>query len=281
MGRAPEVGLGLDGHGEVGRVARPHRRLVEPAHCYTSWICSRLVVPGLPEGRPAVMPTRSPGLNQPSSTTRARGRRDQFLGDLVAAHRRRLHAPHQPAAAHGLAARGERDDRHRRPVGGDQPRGAAAQRRADERVEVELVRRPRRRVGQRVRRVAPVAPHAALVPLPVRARSARCAWRSSPASPPTRPATAPTALSWESMTASVPSRIALATSVTSARVGREEATIESSICVAVITGRARAPAQRDDLLLHDRDFLDLPSRCRGRRARPSRSRRRARSPPRA
>ena len=68
---------------------------------------------------------------------------------------------------------------------------------------------------------------------------------------------APTALSWESITASVPSRIALATSVTSARVGREEATIESSICVAVITGRARAPDERDDLLLHDRDLLDL------------------------
>ena len=34
----------------------------------------------------------------------------------------------------------------------------------------------------------------------------------------------------------------MATSVTSARVGREEATIESSIWVAVITGRASAPA---------------------------------------
>src|SRR5215218_5834981 len=52
----------------------------------------------------------------------------------------------------------------------------------------------------------------------------------------------PTALSCDSITASVPSRIALATSATSARVGREEATIESSICVAVIEGRASAPA---------------------------------------
>ena len=34
----------------------------------------------------------------------------------------------------------------------------------------------------------------------------------------------------------------MATSVTSARVGREDMTIESSICVAVITGRASAPA---------------------------------------
>ena len=44
------------------------------------------------------------------------------------------------------------------------------------------------------------------------------------------------------MIASVPSRIALATSATSARVGREEETIESSICVAVIDGRASEPA---------------------------------------
>ena len=37
----------------------------------TAWIWSRLVVPGFPDGRPAVMPTRSPGLTHPSSTTRA------------------------------------------------------------------------------------------------------------------------------------------------------------------------------------------------------------------
>ena len=53
---------------------------------------------------------------------------------------------------------------------------------------------------------------------------------------------APTAVSCESITASVPSRIAFATSATSARVGRLEWTIESSICVAVIDGRASAPA---------------------------------------
>ena len=40
----------------------------------------------------------------------------------------------------------------------------------------------------------------------------------------------------ESMTQSVPSRMALATSVASARVGRRTLTMDSSICVAVITG---------------------------------------------
>ena len=53
---------------------------------------------------------------------------------------------------------------------------------------------------------------------------------------------APTAVSSESITASVPSLIAFATSVTSARVGRLDATIEASIWVAVIEGRECSPA---------------------------------------
>src|ERR1700751_2032746 len=46
----------------------------------------------------------------------------------------------------------------------------------------------------------------------------------------------PTADSPESMTASVPSKIAFATSAASARVGLWKVVIDSSICVAVITG---------------------------------------------
>ena len=45
------------------------------------------------------------------------------------------------------------------------------------------------------------------------------------------------AVSAESMTALVPSNTALATSLTSARVGVGAWIIDSSICVAVITGR--------------------------------------------
>ena len=44
------------------------------------------------------------------------------------------------------------------------------------------------------------------------------------------------AVSPESMQASAPSRMALATSVVSARVGRRECCMLSSICVATITG---------------------------------------------
>ena len=50
----------------------------------------------------------------------------------------------------------------------------------------------------------------------------------------------PRAVSPESITAEVPSKIAFATSVASARVGRWLRSIESSICVAVIDGLARA-----------------------------------------
>ncbi len=49
---------------------------------------------------------------------------------------------------------------------------------------------------------------------------------------------APTEVSPDSITASAPSRIALATSDASARVGRELSIIDSSVWVATITGRA-------------------------------------------
>ena len=54
----------------------------------------------------------------------------------------------------------------------------------------------------------------------------------------------PTAVSPESITADVPSRIAFATSLASARVGSGEWIIVSSICVAVITGFPRSSALR-------------------------------------
>ena len=54
----------------------------------------------------------------------------------------------------------------------------------------------------------------------------------------------PLAVSAESMTASVPSKIALATSLASARVGRGFSIIDSSICVAVITGLRHSSARR-------------------------------------
>src|SRR5436305_1590426 len=54
----------------------------------------------------------------------------------------------------------------------------------------------------------------------------------------------PTAVSPDSITADVPSRIAFATSLASARVGSAWCTIDSSICVAVMTGLPRSSALR-------------------------------------
>ena len=54
----------------------------------------------------------------------------------------------------------------------------------------------------------------------------------------------PMAVSAESMTASVPSKMALATSLASARVGRGFSIIDSSIWVAVITGLRQSAARR-------------------------------------
>ena len=71
--RAPELPphrAGVDVRRAAGDGARPRRRPPSTAD-QTVWIWRRLVVPGFPDGRPAVMPTRSPGLTQPSSTTRA------------------------------------------------------------------------------------------------------------------------------------------------------------------------------------------------------------------
>ena len=54
----------------------------------------------------------------------------------------------------------------------------------------------------------------------------------------------PIAVSPESMIASAPSRTAVATSLASARVGRGDRIIDSSICVATITGRPATLAAR-------------------------------------
>ena len=66
----------------------------------------------------------------------------------------------------------------------------------------------------------------------------------------------PMAVSPDSITASVPSNTALATSLTSARVGDGAVIIDSSICVAVITGVAGLDAVPDDALLQVGDVLD-------------------------
>jgi len=76
----------------------------------------------------------------------------------------------------------------------------------------------------------------------------------------------PIAVSPRAMTASVPSRIALATSDASARVGRGWCTMDSSIWVAVITGFAVAIRLADQAFLDRRHFLERSSTPRSPRA---------------
>ena len=54
----------------------------------------------------------------------------------------------------------------------------------------------------------------------------------------------------------MPSNTALATSLTSARVGAGASIIDSSICVAVTTGRADLDAMPHDVLLEVRHVLE-------------------------
>ena len=74
------------------------------------------------------------------------------------------------------------------------------------------------------------------------ARSARSAMRAITCTVST--GKRPVAVSAESMIASAPSKIAVATSLTSARVGREWVTIDSSIWVATMTGTLASRAWR-------------------------------------
>ena len=71
-----------------------------------------------------------------------------------------------------------------------------------------------------------------------------------------RAGNAPAAVSPASMMASTPSSTALAASLTSARVGRASCVIDSSTCVARITGMPRRARPADDFLLHARHAFE-------------------------
>ena len=201
-------------------------------------------MPGRPLGSPAVMPTRCPGWHQPSSTTRARGVGDELLGRLVAAHRGGLHAPHQPAAPHGLAARARARRSARWAVRRDQAGRAPRQRRHDERVEVELARGDAQRCRRSCRRGRARRGARATGSTRGRGRPSRPARRRPPSSPPPRP---------DARRPPSPGRASRRRCRRGSRWRRRpprrasggwSVTIESSICVAVIDGRASSPASR-------------------------------------
>src|ERR1700733_10497108 len=102
---------------------------------YTLWIWNKLVVPGRPEGSPAVIPTRAPGLTQPSSTTRLAA---SAISISVTSCRRIDPASTPPIRPHRLLARRQRVDRNLGAVRGDQPRRASRQCGHDQGGEVQV-----------------------------------------------------------------------------------------------------------------------------------------------
>ena len=150
----------------------------------------------------------------------------------------------------------------------DQARGSPGERRRDDRRGIDLGHQIACSDADRV--VDPVSvryhvrPHSSRPIVSGRFRSRR---RCGACTRPLRPGIRPTAVSPESMTASVPSKMALATSLASARVGRGLWRIESSMSVAVMTG---LPAARASAMSASAPSARVRagSRRRGRRGRP-------------
>ena len=190
---------------------------------------------------PAVITTVSPGSTSPA----ARAASIDGAPELLDVRRpRRSRAASRPTRAPSVWSECWRwvsaDDRPARAQARDRRGGAAAEGRDEDRLRLERLgdvaggvrhRLPDRRVRRS--------------PRGSRAGSRGCgstarAIRSMTATAST--GYSPIAVSPESISAEVPSRIAFATSVASARVGSAWSIIDSSICVAVITGFPRSSA---------------------------------------
>ena len=208
--------------------------------------CTRmaLVEPGVPGGLPATMTTRSPSRTRPSPSSAWSTCRtiSSVCGHLRGEEG--LDAPDQgELAAYGLLG-GERQQRDRRAQPGHPPRGVAALGEGDEEPRAEQLAHLGGGPGDGAALGARAGPPAAA------ASSARRPRASSTIRAIVWTATIgclPTLVSPESISASVPSSTALATSDASARVGRDDSIIDSSIWVATMTGlaarRARAIAR--------------------------------------
>ena len=166
------------------------------------------------------------------------------------------HAPVQGEPARRVVAIGGRENRRARAERRQPPRRAAAARDGHDGLGVAAVGERDRRLAERLRMVV-----ARVVSSAQRIDASRggldSASRMIASSVCTaRAGNAPTAVSPASMIASTPSSTALAASLTSARVGRASCVIDSSTCVATMTGMPRRRALRDDLLLRPRHALE-------------------------
>ena len=190
---------------------------------------------------PAVRTTRSPGVDD----ARVARRGDREAPELLdVRHLGDLERRHAPLDRHVLERRGdvrERDDRAARPEPRDRRRRATRERRHEDRLRAERLREVARGVRHRAADRRLLERRRQLVAV-AEARLDGAAIRAIVATAST--GYSPTAVSADSMTADVPSRIAFATSDASARVGSGRWIIVSSICVAVIAGFPRSSASR-------------------------------------
>ena len=164
---------------------------------------------------------------------------DQLLHIARGSTAQRRHAPVQAHLPQRLFAGADADRRHKAAMLRERQRRAARVAGHEDQLGVEIVGHLAGRPDDGPRDAVRVQ---SLSCRPARAaggaaRSLRSPARCGSSSRPLRSGYLPMAVSPESMQASAPSRIALATSVASARVGRGESCMLSSICVAMITGR--------------------------------------------
>ena len=162
----------------------------------------------------------------------ARAGRVEVVADR---HAQRHHAPVERQPARGLVAFGRRDDRRARAQRRQAPRRAAAARDRDDGLRVAAIGQRDRRLAERLgvivvrpdRRPRAQTSDAGLASASRMIASSVCTARAG---------YAPAAVSPASMIASTPSSTAFAASLTSARVGRASVVIDSSTCVATMTG---------------------------------------------
>ena len=245
--------------GAAGRARLVRPELTAPARCAARRRRRRSSGRGRRRGRPRVAAAR----RRRRATARSTANHTISSVESVLVHRQRLDAPRQRQRGQRARVRRQRHQPGRRPEAGHRPRRAPAARAAQDGGGPDVVGGlpggVRDRLGDALgagrtdgsaasaRGARPTAGSCA-------SASARSAMRAIVAVT-TRPGRRRSPSPPTASRASVPSKTALATSLTSARVGSGASIIDSSICVAVITGVADLDAVADDLLLQVRHVL--------------------------
>ena len=204
----------------------------------------KFVFPPPPDGIPALTTIGSPVFANPASDERARDEGEHLVRPRILWNAERCHAPGEGKLTPHALVRRQGDDGEARPFAGHLPRRIPRPGRRRDEASADLVGNPHRGVADgvgdrlRVREISndesPTRHGICVSAMAAISRIIATVSRGY----------LPTAVSADSITASVPSRMAFATSLASARVGRGLSTIDCSICVAVMTGTPSRFARR-------------------------------------